>query len=117
MTAPETTRSGPASEAARVKEVPGSPAPGSPGTSQTAGGGSVGGPPPAPFESPLGVRPWYHGKEGDHLYPDCEDLTGDPVEGAGWLDPDGGDVCVICLERFAPEYLDEDDGWDDADED
>jgi hypothetical protein len=45
------------------------------------------------------VRPWYRGEEGDHIFPDCEELTGDPVEGVGWLDPAGGDVCEQCLYR------------------
>jgi hypothetical protein len=64
------------------------------------------------------VRPWYRGEEGDHLYADCGELTGEPVEGVGWLAPDDGDVCLTCLERYAPDGLDDDeDGWEDIDAD
>ena len=55
------------------------------------------------------VRPWYpgvvdaySGRIEGHLFPDCEDLLRvqpDPQEGAGWLDPDAGDVCTTCLNR------------------
>jgi hypothetical protein len=54
------------------------------------------------------VRPWFKG-EGfpDHIYADCEvledqleALDGEPVEGLGWLDPEGSDVCQACLDRW-----------------
>jgi hypothetical protein len=54
------------------------------------------------------VRPWYRGEGfgGDHIFADCEvleDLELPAIEGIGWLDPAGGDVCETCLERFDPD--------------
>jgi hypothetical protein len=49
------------------------------------------------------VRPWFRGEAGDHIYADCEEISGEPIEGVGWLDPEGGDVCETCLFRLSPD--------------
>lgn len=46
------------------------------------------------------VRPWYRGEVGDHIYADCPEIDGQPVEGVGRLDPRGTDVCEQCLTRW-----------------
>jgi hypothetical protein len=58
------------------------------------------------------VRPWFRGDEGDHLYPDCPRLEGEPAEGLGWLDPRGTDVCESCQERHDPDWYAEATGDD-----
>jgi hypothetical protein len=48
------------------------------------------------------IRPWYPAGHMGHIYDDCELLLrweSEPQEGAGWLDPNGRDVCRPCLKR------------------
>jgi len=47
------------------------------------------------------IRPWYPGAAGDHVRANCPTLaaeTDNPREGAGWLNPGGGDgLCEACF--------------------
>lgn len=59
------------------------------------------------------VRPWFRGEVGDHIFADCPEIEDEPVEGVGWLDPRGGDVCEQCFMRHDPELYEQVMGDDD----
>lgn len=65
------------------------------------------------------IRPWYRGGDlnGDHIFRDCEQLAeeGESLEGIGWLDPYGTDVCDECAERYDPETFAERQAWGEED--
>ncbi|MEV0993449.1 hypothetical protein [Nonomuraea sp. NPDC050202] len=62
------------------------------------------------------LRPWYPagvvvhtGQILGHLDAECPELLRvepNPREGAGWLDPRTGDVCLPCLREKAPDLYD-----------